>query len=410
MDNYLLPVITFEPAVMDHGKGSYLYDTEGRAYLDLNSGQFCTVLGHSNEKIAEAVNRAAQKLAHTGSNVLSTSVVQCAERIHQISGGMRAYSILLSTGSEGVEFAIRYGKYLKEKSGIICFEKGYHGLTLGAQSVTYAGRFAVPQIGEVYTVPVPDTFATRESLKMLVEQFEGLAERVCEQVALVLMEPVVSVGGMIFPDAWYFQQIRRICDQYGLLLVLDESQTGFGRLGTWFAYEQMRIIPDIVVLSKGVGQGYPVSVVLFREALVPKEGFSMTHYSSHQNDAFAASVVNAGIDYIVKYGILDRVKEVGQYFLCKLQRLTDRNEHIVCARGQGLMLGAELFFAGVRNYRHIYHLIYEEMIRRGVIIQGTNGGRTLRFLPDYLIEKEDIDFALDTLDNVLMAQDWSKWE
>ena len=198
MDNYLLPVITFEPVVMDHGKGSYLYDTEGRPYLDLNSGQFCTVLGHRDEESAEAVNRAAQKLAHTASNVLSTPVVQCAERIHQISGGMRAYSILLSTGSEGVEFAIRYGKYLKEKSGIICFEKGYHGLTLGAQSVTYAGRFAVPQIGEVFTVPVPETFAKREELGKLVEQFEDLAEHVCERVALVLMEPVVSVGGMIF--------------------------------------------------------------------------------------------------------------------------------------------------------------------------------------------------------------------
>lgn len=410
MENYLLPVISFEPAVMERGKGSYVYDTEGKAYLDLNSGQFCTVLGHCNEEIMDAVRSSMEKLSHTGSNILAKPVVECAGKIHQISREMKAYSILLSTGAEAVEFAIRYGKHLKKKPGVICFDKGYHGLTLGTQSVTYSGKFAVPPVKEVYAVPVPDTFASREELEELVEQFEKLAARQGDNIALVLMEPVVSVGGMLFPDAWYFKQIRQICDRYGLLLVLDESQTGFGRLGTWFAYEQLEIVPDIVVLAKGIGQGYPVSMVLFREELVPEEGFAMTHYSSHQNDAFAASVVNAGIDYMEKYRVLEGIKEKGDYFLNSLQQLVRKNEHIVKARGHGLMLGAELNFEGVRNYRNIYHQIYTEMMHRGVMIQGTNGGMTLRFLPDYLIEKEAIDFALATLDEVLSDRNWSEWE
>lgn len=410
MKNYLLPIISFEPAVMERGKGSYVYDTEGKAYLDLNSGQFCTVLGHCNENILEAVRNAMTKLSHTGSNIVSEPVLTCAEQIHRISGAMKAYSILLSTGAEGVEFAIRYGKHIQKKNGVICFEQGYHGLTLGTQSVTFAGKFAMPSVERVYAVPVPDTFAGRGRLEQLVEQFEHLVKRVCDKVALVLMEPVVSVGGMQYPDAWYFQQVRRICDEYGLLLVFDESQTGFGRLGTWFAYEQLGVVPDMAVLAKGVGQGYPVSMVLFREELVPENGFAMTHYSSHQNDAFAASIVNAGVEYIEKNQVLDRVKENGEFFLLRLQELVDRNPHILHPRGKGLMLGAELYFEGVQNYRNIYHQIYTEMMHRGVMIQGTNGGRTLRFLPDYLIEKKDITFALETLDQVLSDRDWSECE
>lgn len=410
MKNYLLPIISFEPAVMERGKGSYVYDTEGKAYLDLNSGQFCTVLGHCNENILDAVRNAMTKLSHTGSNIVSEPVLTCAEHIHRISGAMKAYSILLSTGAEGVEFAIRYGKHIQKKDGVICFDQGYHGLTLGTQSVTFAGKFAMPSVERVYAVPVPDTFADREELGKLVEQFEQLVKTVSDQVALVLMEPVVSVGGMQYPDAWYFEQIRRICDEYGLLLVFDESQTGFGRLGTWFAYEQLGVVPDMVVLAKGVGQGYPVSMVLFREELVPENGFAMTHYSSHQNDAFAASIVNAGVEYIEKNQVLDRVKETGEFFLLRLQELADRNPHILHPRGKGLMLGAELYFEGVQNYRNIYHQIYTEMMHRGVMIQGTNGGRTLRFLPDYLIEKKDIEFALDTLNQVLLDRDWSECE
>ncbi len=410
MNHYLLPIISFEPAVMEQGKGSYVYDTEGKAYLDLNSGQFCTVLGHCNEEILDAVGQSMTKLSHTGSNIVSAPVLTCAEHIHRISGAMKAYSILLSTGAEGVEFAIRYGKHIRKKDGVICFDQGYHGLTLGTQSVTFAGKFAMPSVERVYAVPVPDTFASRGKLEQLVEQLEQLVKRVCDKVALVLMEPVVSVGGMQYPDAWYFQQVRRICDENGLLLVFDESQTGFGRLGTWFAYEQLGVVPDMAILAKGIGQGYPVSMVLFREELVPECGFAMTHYSSHQNDAFAASIVNAGVEYIERNQVLDRVKETGEFFLLRLQELAGRNPHILQPRGKGLMLGAELYFEGVQNYRNIYHQIYTEMMCRGVMIQGTNGGRTLRFLPDYLIEKKDITFALETLDQVLSDRDWSECE
>lgn len=409
-DNYLLPIITFEPAIMNQGKGSYIYDTEGRKYLDLNSGQFCTILGHCNDELLDSIKTSLGHISHTASNILTSDVVECAEKIHELSGDMHAYSILLSTGAESVEFALRYAKHIKKKSGIICFEKGYHGLTLGTQSVTFGGKFASPNISDIYQTPVPDTNFPDRTEADCIENFAALAGQIHDKVAAVLMEPVVSVGGMLYPSAQYFKAVREICNKYGILLIFDESQTGFGRLGTWFAYEKYHVIPDMVCLAKGVGFGYPVSMVLFRDTLVPKEGFQMTHYSSHQNDAFAASVVNAGIKYMEKHNILSSVPEKGTYFLNALTKVCEKNPHVRNPRGSGLMLGADLFFEGVTDYRNIYHHLYGEMMDNGVIIQGTSGGSVLRFLPDFLISEQDIDFAMNTLHKVLLSVNWAEYE
>lgn len=404
-DNYLLPIISFEPAIMDYGRGSYIYDTDGKKYLDLNSGQFCTVLGHCNEELLDSVKTSLGRISHTASNILTKDVVTCAAKIHELSKDMRAYSILLSTGAESVEFALRYAKHIKKKSGIICFEKGYHGLTLGTQSVTFGGKFASPAVSDIFETPVPDSSSGRTE-EYCIEEFYQLVRKNKDKTAAVLMEPVVSVGGMLYPSSRYFQAIREICDKNDILLIFDESQTGFGRLGTWFAYEKYDVIPDMVCLAKGIGCGYPVSMVMFRDTLIPENGFQMTHYSSHQNDSFAASVINAGIRYMETHNILHSVSEKGNYFLTALTALCEKNPHVQNPRGIGLMLGADLFFEGVTDYRTIYHQLYEEMMNSGVIIQGTCGGSVLRFLPDYLISEQDIDFAINMLDRVLLSTDF----
>lgn len=395
-EHFLIPVIPFEKHVMERGRGSYLYDKEGKQYLDLNSGQFCAVLGHSNSTVLDWIFQKGRELVHTASNIISQEAFACSKNLHRISGDMRAYSITLSTGAEAVEFALRFAKYIKGRDGVICFDKGYHGLTLGAQSVTFSGRFSRPLVTCVDAIATPD--GDRED--MVTEQLEILLKT--GKHACVLMEPIVSVGGMLYPTSGFFQQVRELCDRYDVLLLFDESQTGCGRTGQWFAYQTLDVVPDIVVLSKGVGLGFPVSAVLFRDQLMPKSGaYGMTHYSSHQNDAFSAAVVNAGIAYIEQEGILNRVSRGGNYFLERLRELECRSMHLRDARGCGLMLGAELFYEGVDDYRSVYHELYDRMMDKGVIIQGTNGGHTLRFLPDYLIVKKDIDLAVGKLEEAL---------
>ena len=394
--NYLIPVIPLEGKTIAYGRGSYVYDKDGKQYLDLNSGQFCTILGHSNKAILKEIFSRAEKIVHTASNIITDEVAVCAEELHRISGEMKAYTILLNTGSEAVEFALRFAKYIKKREGVVCFDKGYHGLTLGAQSVTFSGKFARPYVESIASIEIPDKGKIDHSLEKLKAYLQT------GRYACVLFEPVVSVGGMRYPEPEFFKEARRLCDEYEAILAFDESQTGFGRTGEWFAYQKLGVIPDMAVLAKGLGLGFPVAAVLFRDTLIPEAGkYGMTHYSSHQNDAFSAAIVNSGIHYIENNKLLKRVRIMGEYFLERLKMLEEKNGHIKDARGCGLMLGAELCYEGIENYRDVYHNVYGKMAEKGVLIQGTDGGHTLRFLPDYLIQKEDIDFAVENLDEAL---------
>lgn len=397
MNHHLIPIIHFTEEIMHRGDGSYLYDTEGKKYLDLNSGQFCVALGHSNEEIMSKVFEKGNNLVHTASNIVSDEVIKCSNILNELSGDMDAYSILLSTGSEAVELCMRYAKFIKGREGIVCFDKGYHGLTLGSQSITFGGKFTKPHVENTASVKVPET---AEEVKESIEDLDKLLSG--GEYAAVVMEPIVSVGGMIYPPMEWFSVLRSVCDKHDTLLVFDESQTGFGRTGEWFAYQSFNTVPDMVVLAKSVGLGFPVAVAMFRGNLMPENGlYAMSHYSSHQNDSFSAAIINEAVEYMKRHNVLEGIKEKGLYFLGKLKELEEKNSHILKARGHGLMLGCELDYDGVTDYRPLYSELYDRMMKNGVIIQGTNGGHTLRFLPDYLISHEDTDFATDTLNRVL---------
>ena len=396
MKNYLIPVIPFHDQILSRGEGSYVYDIKGKRYLDLNSGQFCSIIGHSNEELVKCVTNLSETLVHTSSGMISDIAIEAAEKLNCISGKMDARSITLSTGAEAVEFAIRYAKHITNKEGVICFSKGYHGLTLGTQSITFGGKYTSPHIDNIYSVQIPQ----EDDYGVCVDAFKDVINKHKDNIAAVVMEPIVSVGGMLFPNDEYFRQISTICHDTGILLVFDESQTGFGRTGRWFCFEHFDVIPDMVVCSKGIGMGFPVSAVLFSNNLCEKSTITMTHYSSHQNDPFAARIISFGIDYIGNNNLLESNIEKGEYFLEKLHSLCEFNTMYRNPRGRGLMLGVDFFIEGIDNYRPIYAKVYDEAASKGLLIQGTDGGRVLRFLPDYLISKDDIDFCINILGGI----------
>ncbi|MCI8371399.1 MAG: aspartate aminotransferase family protein [Lachnospiraceae bacterium] len=399
MDNYLIPVIPFHKQIISKGKGSYIFDENGKKYLDLNCGQFCTIFGHSNPELVKCVTSISKTISHTSSGMISDLVLKAASKLNEISGELDARSILLSTGAEAVEFAIRYAKHMTGKDGLVCFEKGYHGLTLGTQSITFGGRYAAPFVNHIFSIPIPtgtDDINGIDVLKKIIAEHK-------EVIAAVVVEPIVSVGGMIYPDRTYFTELYNICKRNGMLLIFDESQTGFGRTGSWFCYQEFHLIPDMVVCSKGMGLGYPVSAVLFNGELCAKNKITMTHYSSHQNDPFAAGIISFGIDYIQKNDLLHSNRKKGRYFLKRLISVCEKNNLFVNPRGQGLMLGLDMCIPGVENYRPIYRKLYDMAAEKGVLLQGTDGGRVLRFLPDYLISYEDIDFCTEVLGGIICS-------
>ncbi len=392
MDNYLIPIIPFHEQIISYGKGSYIFDIDDKPYLDLNSGQFCTILGHANPDLTAEVDKISKNIAHTSSGMISSASITAAEKLNEISGELDAYSILLSTGAEAVEFAIRYSKHITGKDGLVCFEKGYHGLTLGTQSITFGGRYARPLVNNIFSVPIPN----ETNVDYCFNEIKNVIENNKDTLAAVVMEPIVSVGGMLFPPAEYFSKVRDLCLENDVLLVFDESQTGFGRTGSWFAYQELNVVPDMVICSKGIGMGYPVSAVLFNSRLL-KRTITMTHYSSHQNDPFAAGIVSFGIEYIYKHKLLESNREKGAYFLAKLKELSQKCSWYKNPRGHGMMLGLDLYIEGVTDYRPIYKSVYDQAADMGMLLQGTDGGRVLRFLPDYLLSTQDMDKCIDIL-------------
>ncbi len=395
MNNYLIPIMSYPQVIIKSGEGSYLFDRSGKKYLDFNSGQFCTIFGHGNNAVQQKINNANSKLIHTSSGLLSESVIKASAALNTLSGNLKAYCIFLSTGAEAIEFSLRYAKHITRKTGLICFDCGYHGLTLGAQSITFSGKYTIPPVANIYSIPVPNENYSIDDIGNILKKTKNILEH--EDIAAVIIEPVVSVGGMIFLSEYFLHELRELCTKYNTLLIFDECQTGFGRLGYWFAYQKYSIIPDMVVTAKGIGLGYPVSTVLFNETVVKSMDSSMTHYSSHQNDAFAANIILTGIEFINKKNILKQVQETGKYFLKKLQDLAAVNINVFNPRGQGLMLGIDLKEITNTDSRTVYQRLAQLLLEKGIIIQGTKGGRVLRFLPDYLIKQKDIDFGLNCI-------------
>lgn len=398
--DYALNIIGFEDTIITAGQGTYVFDADGNKIMDLNGGQFCAILGHGNKELSEFMAQKASEIQHTNTGTLAYSTMQALKIMHDITPEMDSRSIILSTGAEAIEFALRYAKNVVQKTGIVCFKNGYHGLTLGAQSVTYGGVFAKPVQSDIYALDCPLTDATTQELDEVINQFKSILEN-CDNIACALFEPIVSVGGMHVQQTYFMKAIKELCQKHGVVLIFDECQTGFGRTGHWFYYQAIDVVPDILVCAKGIGLGYPVSTVTITKQLIDQLTIPYSHYCSHQNDPFSANVINFGYDYITKHNVLEQVQASGTYFYNELLRLSQKHSILSKPRGKGLMLGQDLILPGVSDYRKISADFRHHLLTKGIMMQATNGGQTLRYLPTYLITKEEIDLFINIFDQEL---------
>src|SRR3569832_15699 len=259
---YMLPVLSFRDIVLVRGQGSYVWDADGNRYLDLNSGQFCAVLGHSDPGVARKMQEIAQTLQDTDTSTLTRSVMLAAKQIHDRAPEMNGRILFLSTGAEAVECCLKYAKHIKEKPGVIAFDKAYHGLTHGSAAYSMSRDRIRPPVEHSYVTPAPrahdddETETDRGGGAGRRGRGEGKGD-----IAAAIFEPIISGGGFYFPSRRYFQAIRKLCDDNGIFLVFDECQTGFGRTGSWFYYQQLGCVPDFVVSTKAMGMGNPVFFV-----------------------------------------------------------------------------------------------------------------------------------------------------
>ncbi|MFV0512451.1 MAG: aspartate aminotransferase family protein [Jhaorihella sp.] len=406
------------PALFTSAKGTIVKDASGREYLDFTSGQMCATIGHNHPAIVEAVHLAGEKAFHFFSGMIPEVVAQLAEKLaRDWMPGELTKSIFVNTGSESNEVALRMAKMYTGGYEILALGGSWHGVTGAASSVSMASDrkgYGVPPAG-VFVIPEPNSYrpyipgTTEEeaalanldlALKMYDMQTSGRG-------AAIIAEPVISAGGVLVPPRAFMQALRKAADDRGMLLIFDEAQTAFGRIGTRTGAEYFGVTPDIITMSKTLGGGLPIAAVSTTPQIeqdIHDKGF--TFYTSHVSDPLAAEVGLAVLDVLVRENLLARSNEMGAYLRQGLEGLQQKYEQIGDVRGLGLLLGVEL--VEDRHSRRPAHglgaLTTQKCLEYGLsmnIRRRPERGAVWRIAPPLTVSTGEVDQALDILDRAL---------
>ncbi len=370
--------------VLEKGDGVYLYDTDGKKYLDMAAGIAVFALGYNNKEYNDALKAQVDKLIHTSNLFYNVPATLAAKNITKASDMDRVF--FTNSGAEAIEGAVKLARkyaYLKDGNTdheIIAMEHSFHGRTMGALSVTgnkkYQEAFG-PMIGNVKFAKFNDL----DSVKALVN----------EKTCAIIFEPVQGEGGIYPATEEFIKGVREICDEKDILFIADEIQCGMGRTGKMFAYQGYGVTPDIVTTAKALGCGVPVGAFLAKEkaakAMVPGD-----HGSTYGGNPLATAAINAVFEQFDKLKVLDNVNEVSEYMSKKLDDITDEFDCIEAHRGKGLMQGLVV--------KVPVGEIINKCLENGLIVISA-GKDVLRFVPPLVITKENVDEMIKILKNVL---------
>jgi 2,2-dialkylglycine decarboxylase (pyruvate) len=408
----------FAPELILRAEGAWLETETGRRILDFTSGQICSTLGHNHPRINAAIRTALDDVAHLNSWMLSEPVVALAERLAGLFPEPLDRVVLLNTGSESTEVALKLAKMHTGRFEVAGLTRSFHGLLAGIASVNFSMAHAGygPLLPGAFAVPAPYAY------RCPVRHCDGACDCTCLEVGFDLLdqqsvgslcafiaEPVLSTGGIIVPPDGYFRRARELCDARGMLLVLDEAQTGFGRLGTMFGFERDGVVPDVVAVSKTLGGGLPLAATVTSSAIEEDcfaKGF--LHVTSHVSDPLPAAAGLAVLDVIADEGLVERARVRGEYLLAQLRELQAAHEEIGDVRGTGLLVGLEL--VEDRDSRRpadaLGAAVTQECFERGLsmnIVRAGTNTNCLRIAPPLVVTEEEIDLAVEILDTSLRA-------
>jgi acetylornithine aminotransferase len=375
-----------QPLVLVKGEGCRVWDEDGREYLDFVAGLAVCNLGHAHPEVARAAAVQLERLVHVSNLYYTTPMVELAEELVRLSFADRVF--FANSGAEVNEGAIKLcRRYSREKFGpgrykIIATENSFHGRTLGALSATGQQKFWQgfdPLLPGFVFVPFND--------------LDAVAAAVDESVCAVLLEPIQGEGGVCLPDEGYLKGLRRLCDDKGLLLVLDEIQTGLGRTGKLFAHEHYGITPDVMTLAKGLANGLPMGALLATEE-VARAFVPGTHASTFGGGPVIAAAALTVLRLLTEPKFMAAVKARGKYLRKGLEKLQARFPVITQLRGLGLMWGLVLSQEGAP--------LVTACRERGLLVNCTQGN-IIRLLPPLLLKRRDLDQALDLITSAFKA-------
>jgi 2,2-dialkylglycine decarboxylase (pyruvate) len=408
---HALMAMPYADQVLVEGRGCTIRDADGQELLDLAAGMFCCVLGHNHPEFTRRIVEQTHALIHTGTQFISPAVLEAGYKLAQVLPEPLTQSVFLSTGTEANEFAFRLAKTFTGRTGIVGFSRGYYGTSLATKSVSglfsHHLRDSLPIVPDSFRIPIP------EKCESCFRQGNAGCELSClrtveeliggwSHVAAIVVEPTMSAGGMLTPPPGYLMELQRIARRNGVLLIVDEAQTGFGRTGKWFAFEHHGIQPDILTLSKSAGNGFPVAVVSTSTEIADEviaRGF--WHLSSHQSDPVGAAAVSAVIDIVREEKLVEHAATAGEYFMDRLRALTTKQPWIGNVRGQGLMIGFDLLTPDSESIDEKANDFMYACRRRGVHLTFGYGCRAFRIIPPLVISTTEIDRAVQVIDDSL---------
>ena len=385
---YFMPVFNRYQVVLSHGEGPYVYDTDGKKYIDFLAGIAVNVLGHSHPALVKAVADQAAKLIHTSNLYYTEPQVLLIQKLAQMTGMDKVF--VCNSGAEANEGAIKlvrkYGKKLHpDKIEIVTAEHSFHGRTLA--TLTATGQ---PKYQEGYE-PLPGGFRYAP-----YDDMKALEAAVSEKTCAVMIEPVQGEGGVHVPQDGYLKFARELCDKHGALLLFDEIQTGMGRTGTFLAWQGLGVKPDVLTLAKGLAGGVPIGAFLSTDKVAAAFGPG-DHGSTFGGNPLACASALAVLDVIEKEKLAQNAKIIGSYLQESLRKLQHKYPGLILnVRGMGLMVGAELSKPGRE--------VVDQCMAQGAFINCT-AGNVLRFVPPLNINKAHVDEVIAIVDDVL-----GKWK
>ena len=383
-DQYLGNLYQRFPVTIEKGLGSHVWDTDNNEYIDCMGGYGVALVGHRNERVVNAIKSQIEKVITVHSSFYNKTREEFLQALIGIAPKGLSQVHLNNSGAESVEAGIKFARKFTGRKGMVAMKGSYHGKSMGALSLTFNPKY-------------------RESFQPLVEKvtfspygdIDALQTAVDKDTAFVILEPIQGESGIHVPPNGFLQDVRKICDENGSLLVFDEIQSGLGRTGSMWASEHWETTPDIMCLAKGIAGGVPMGVTLVKPDIlsVMKKG---EHSSTFGGNPLACAAGTATLQALTQDGLVENAKNMGEKFLRGLNDLKSKHKIIREVRGKGLMIGVELKFE-VKD-------ILMEGIKKGLLLL-YSGRNILRLLPPLVISDEDVTKSLQVVDELLTNEE-----
>ena len=404
------------PLVATRGEGAMIEDPDGNRFLDFAAGIAVVATGHCHPKVVQAIQDQAGRLIHmSGTDFYYENMVELAERLGALVPGNVPRRVYFgNSGTEAVEAAIKLSRYHTGRKQFIAFQGAFHGRTMGSLALTASKSIQkegfFPLMPGVHHVPYADCYrcpygkAPDSCAVECVDAIETELFRTTlppDEVAAIFVEPVQGEGGYIVPPKKFFDELRRLADNYGILLVFDEVQSGMGRTGKMFACEHFGAVPDVILLAKGIGSGMPLGATIAKKELMSWPPGA--HATTFGGNPVAIAAALATLD-LLEAELIENAARIGAYLMSRLRELPQRSRVVGDVRGLGLMIGIELVHDQVSKERapELRDRLILMCFERGLLLLGA-GPNTIRLCPPLVISKDQADFAADTIEECLRA-------